>query len=480
MSFTDADNLPLVIDLDGTLLRSDVLYESTLKLLRTKPWLVFALPLWLAGGKARLKQEIASRVELDFASLPFDEEVMAWIQSERARGRHVALCSASDTKCARGVADHLGLFDEVIASDGRVNVSAHRKAQALTERYGKHGFDYAGNSSDDLPVWDGARHAIVVSASPRFRARARHRFHVEREFERAGATLWTWFGAMRIHQWSKNLLIFIPLLGAHRIFELELLGQALLAFLAFGLCTSSVYLVNDLMDLESDRRHPRKRNRPFAAGRLSALAGAIVAILALVASFGIALNVTPAFFAWLAVYFAVTLAYTFWLKRKVMIDVLTLSGLYMLRVIGGAAAVGLAPSFWLLAFCLFLFLSLALVKRYSELQVMVTEGRDEAHGRGYRTVDLPLIQMFGVVAGFSAVLVLALYINGESVQQLYRRPEVMWLTVPILLYWVGRIWAAAHRGQMHDDPLLFAFRDRVSLVSGAAFLAVLSLAAVPW
>jgi 4-hydroxybenzoate polyprenyltransferase len=480
MSFTDADNLPLVIDLDGTLLRSDVLYESTLKLLRAKPWLVFALPFWLGGGKARLKQEIANRVELDIASLPFDEEVMAWIRSERARGRHVALCSASDTKCARGVADHLGLFDEVIASDGQVNVSAHRKAQALTERYGKHGFDYAGNSSDDLPVWEGARHAIVVSASPRLRARARNRFHVEREFERAGATLWTWVGAMRIHQWSKNLLLFIPLLGAHRIFELELLGQALLAFFAFGLCASSVYLVNDLMDLESDRRHPRKRNRPFAAGRLSALAGAIVAILALIAAFGIALNVTPAFLAWLAVYFAVTLAYTFWLKRKVMIDVLSLSGLYMLRVIAGVAAVGVALSFWLLALCLFLFLSLAFVKRYSELQVMVAEGREQAHGRGYRTGDLPLVEMFGIVAGFSAVLVLALYINGDAVQQLYRRPEVMWLTVPILLYWVGRIWVIAHRGLMHDDPLLFAFRDRISLVSGAAFLAVLSLAAVPW
>jgi len=480
MNRADPASVPLVVDLDGTLMRSDALYETTLKLLSLKPYLVFALPFWLAGGKARLKHEIAKRVELDIALLPFDEEVMAWIRDERARGRHVALCSASDTKCAQGVADHLRLFDEVIASDGRINVSAHRKAQILTERYGRHGFDYAGNSSDDLPVWEGARRAIVVSASPRLRARARTRFHVEREFERARATLWTWLGAMRIHQWSKNLLLFIPLLGAHQIFELQLLVQALLAFVAFGLCASSVYLVNDLLDLESDRRHPRKRKRPFAAGRLSTLAGSIVAMVGLVASFAIAISVTPAFVAWLAVYVALTLAYTFWLKRKVMIDVLSLSALYMLRVVAGAAAVGIAASFWLLAFCLFLFLSLAFVKRYSELQIMLAEGRDEAHGRGYRTDDLPLIQIFGIVAGFSAVLVLALYINGESVMMLYRRPEVVWLTVPILLYWIGRIWVMAHRGLMHDDPMLFAFRDRMSLVSGAAFLAVLWLAAVPW
>jgi 4-hydroxybenzoate polyprenyltransferase len=285
---------------------------------------------------------------------------------------------------------------------------------------------------------------------------------------------------MRIHQWSKNLLLFIPLLGAHRILEVELFAQALLAFFAFGLCASSTYMLNDLMDLESDRRHPRKRNRAFASGRLSALAGAMVAIFVLVASFGIAFGVTPAFVAWLAIYFAVTVAYTLWLKRKVMMDVLCLSGLYIVRVIAGVAAVGVALSFWLLALCLFLFLSLAFVKRYSELQAMAAEGREQTHGRGYQTADLPLVQTFGIVAGFSAVLVLALYINGDAVQQLYRHPEAMWLTVPILLYWIGRIWVFAHRGLMHDDPLLFAFRDRISLASGAAFLAVLWLAAVPW
>jgi 4-hydroxybenzoate polyprenyltransferase len=271
----------------------------------------------------------------------------------------------------------------------------------------------------------------------------------------------------------KNLLLVLPLLGSHQISDIGLLVTALVAFIAFGLCASSVYLINDLMDLESDRQHPRKRLRPFAAGVLSPLTGVMLAGLLLVSSFAIAAFVAPAFLGWLLVYFAVTVAYTFVLKRKEIVDALSLAALYTLRIIAGGAAVGLAASFWLLAFSMFLFLSLAFVKRYSELQVMLAQGRDEAKGRGYRTDDLPLIQTLGVVSGFAAVLVLALYINGESVLRLYQRPEVMWLTVPILLYWITRIWIKTHRGLMHDDPVLFAIRDRVSIVAGALFLAVM-------
>lgn len=465
--------VPLVVDLDGTLVRTDTLHESTLLLLRGAPQRALHLPLWLARGRARMKREIAQRVELDVAGMPFHDELVAWIGTERARGRRVVLATAADEKVAHAVAAHLGLFDEVIASDGTVNRSAHRKAALLVEKFGERGFDYAGNSRDDLPVWERARHAIVVSAPASVQRAAAQRAPVERAFGglRAGAR--AWLKALRLHQWMKNLLLFLPLLGAHQIFDPALVTKAIVAFFAFGFCASSVYVVNDLMDLEADRHHPRKRLRPFAAGALSPLAGVAVAGLLLVAALAIAYAVAPLFLAWLLAYFAVTVAYTFALKRKEIVDALSLAALYTLRIIAGGAAVGIAASFWLLAFSLFLFLSLAFVKRYSELLVMLEQGRDEAKGRGYRADDLPLIQTLGVVSGFAAVLVLALYINGESVLALYQRPEVMWLTVPILLYWITRVWIKTHRGLMHDDPVLFALKDRVSILSGAMFLAVM-------
>jgi 4-hydroxybenzoate polyprenyltransferase len=464
---------PLVIDLDGTLIRSDLLHESTLKLMRGGPHLVLALPLWLASGKARLKREIASRVTLDVASLPYDESVLEWIRAERRAGRRVVLCTASDAAYANEVAAHLGLFDDVIASDGTTNVSASRKASALAERYGEGGFDYAGNSRDDVPVWERARKAILVGVSPGVRAHARNAFQVDREFERPRPGPWIWLRAMRLQQWVKNVLVFLPLLGAHQLLNAALWGKAFLAFLAFGLCASTVYLVNDLMDLESDRRHPRKRTRPFASGALSPLTGLGLAAVSLASSVAIAATVSPAFVGWLGVYFAVTLAYTFFLKRKVIVDCIVLGGLYTLRIVAGGAAVGIPASFWLLAFSLFLFLSLAFVKRYSELLIVSKQGREDAHGRGYRTGDLSLVQTMGVVSGFVAVMLIALYINGDTVMRLYARPEVLWLTVPVVLYWVSRVWMQAHRGNIDDDPLLFAVRDRYSLACGVLFLAVM-------
>jgi 4-hydroxybenzoate polyprenyltransferase len=278
---------------------------------------------------------------------------------------------------------------------------------------------------------------------------------------------------MRLHQWLKNLLAFLPLAGAHQLSNWSLLQQAALAFVAFGLCASSVYILNDLMDLESDRLHPRKRKRPFAAGLVSPLTGLALAALLLMVAFSLALAMQPAFVGWLGVYFAVTIAYTFFLKRRVLVDCLTLGGLYTLRIVAGGAAVGVPPSFWLLAFSLFLFLSLAFVKRYSELILVAKAAKLEAHGRGYQAGDLSIVQAMGVASGFTAVMLMALYINGDTVLKLYSRPEVLWLTIPVLLYWVSRMWMQAHRGNLDDDPVIFAVRDRYSLACGALFVAVL-------
>jgi 4-hydroxybenzoate polyprenyltransferase/phosphoserine phosphatase len=476
MNEGDKPDVPLVVDLDGTLLRTDLLYESVLALLRTNPLAALRIPLWLARSKAYLKSQIAQRVLLNFSSMPYHEALIDWLRSERARGRRLVLATASDEKLARAVAEHLPLFDEVMASDGKTNNASDRKADALVARFGERGFDYVGNSRADLAVWRRARRAVLVSAPQSVRRAAAQLTQVDREFGSPPAGLSVWVKALRPHQWIKNLLLFLPLIGSHQIFETALLAKALMGFIAFGLCASSVYVVNDLMDLESDRHHPHKRLRPFAAGVLSPLAGLMVAGVLLISSFAMAAWIDSAFLAWLGVYYAVTTIYTFALKRKEIVDALSLAALYTLRIVAGGAAVGLPLSFWLLAFALFLFLSLAFVKRCAELQLMLQQGRDWAKGRGYRTDDLPLIQTQGVVSGFAAVLVLALYINSEAVLRLYQHPEIIWLTVPIFLYWITRIWMKTHRGLMHDDPVLFAIKDRVSIVSGVLFLLVMWVA----
>ena len=459
---------PLVVDLDGTLIQTDLLHETTLLLARQQPWALALLPLWLSKGKASMKQRIVDVVQPDFASLPYQQELLKWLQSERQAGRRLVLCTASDERLARGVADHLGLFDEVMGSDGRTNLSGESKAARLVDRFGEGGYDYAGNSSDDLPVWAHARQAIVVSASARVRAAAQRQGKVAREFDGPQASLTTWLKALRLHQWLKNLLVFLPLLGAFR-FDAGLLVQALLAFLAYGLCASSVYVVNDLMDLESDRIHPRKRLRPFASGAISVPKALLATVLLLAGSALIAARLPQAFGLTLLVYYALTLAYTFFLKRRVLVDCVTLGMLYTLRIVAGVAATGLPHSFWFLAFPLFLFLSLAFVKRYSELQGLLALGRTGAAGRGYLASDAPLVMAMGVAAGFCAVLLLALYLNSDVVVQRYMHPERLWLTLPVVLYWVVRMWMQAQRGHLSDDPVVFAVKDRYSLACAALF-----------
>lgn len=468
--------VPLVVDLDGTLIRSDLLHESALLLLREQPLALLHFPVWLQQGRAHLKDQIAQRVPLDVSQLPYHSELMGWIAAERASGRHTVLCTASNERYAQAVAAHTGLFDEVLASDDKTNLSAAKKAARLLERFDEKGFDYVGNSADDLQVWPHARRAIVVNASARVTARAVRVADVSAQWPSPSAGWRDWLKAIRLHQWLKNLLVLLPLAGAFKLGDWQMLQPALLAFLAFGLCASSVYVLNDLMDLQSDRAHPRKRLRPFASGRLSVPAGLAATLLLLLLAAAVASTARVAFQWSLLAYFGLTLAYTFYLKRRLIVDCLALGTLYTLRIVAGWSAVGLPPSFWLLAFSLFLFLSLAFVKRYSELLVAVQAGRSDAPGRGYIASDLPLLMVMGVAAGFGSVMLLALYINGDTVLRQYARPEVLWLTVPIQLFWVSHMWMQAQRGLMHDDPVVFAVRDRYSLASGVLFALTLAVA----
>ena len=303
---------------------------------------------------------------------------------------------------------------------------------------------------------------------------------VEKIFPNAQPGILTRLRVLRVHQWLKNILIFVPILAAHQLFSIETWGVLLLAFLSFSLCASSVYITNDLLDLESDRQHPRKRNRPFASGSVPVWMGAVFAPLLLLVSFALGWWVGGDFLPWLAAYFALTTAYSWGLKRLILVDSLTLAILYTLRIVAGAAAVSMSLSFWLLALSVFLFLSLAFVKRYAELEVQIHRGHEKIHGRGYYTSDAPLIQSFGVISGYLSVLILALYINSVDVMKLYHSPQILWGTVPIMLFWISWMWVRAHRGEMHDDPLVFAVKDKASLIAGMAFAAVVSVGAVGW
>lgn len=458
-----AHDTPLCVDLDGTLIRTDMLHETVLLLARRSPPSLLRLPLWLAEGKAALKRRIAERVAIDAATLPYRTDVLALIATARKEGRRVVLATATQATIAHAIADHLGLFDEVMASTDTVNLSGPHKADALVARFGEGGFDYIGNHWDDLPVIRHARRAWIVCNDGRLR-RAAMRSHAEPrwiETERQG--IGPWIKALRAHQWVKNGLIFVPLLAAKEIGNPALLLAAVLAFLAYSLFASAVYLVNDMLDLAADRRHRSKRHRPFAAGRLP-IAHGVMAVPVLVAlSWGIAAFLPIPFMIVLGIYAVVTTLYSFWLKQQVIVDVLLLAGLYTLRILAGAAATHVEPSFWLLAFSMFVFLSLAMVKRYSELRLAVLEGKDLA-GRGYLQVDLPVLLSIGTGSGLTSVLILALYTRSEIVPEHYPAPQWLWLVPPLMLYWVVRIWMKANRGEVHDDPVLFAVKDWQSLV----------------
>lgn len=456
------DQVALCVDLDGTLLKSDVLYESVLALLSKNPLYLFLLPFWLWRGKAALKHEIASRVELDAATLPYDERLVDMLRTTPTRPR--VLCTATNGKYATAIAEHLGVFDLVLASDESRNLSGRRKADLLVERFGEKAFDYAGNEECDLKVWERSRAAWVVNASGSLAERASRVSRLDQHLPGSRGGMKTWVKALRIHQWLKNLLVFVPLLASHRFLEAGAIVPTLVAFLAFGLCASGVYVLNDLLDLPSDRAHPRKRKRPFAAGSLPLIHGLAAAPLLTLAGFALALWVGWEFALVLLGYYAMTLAYSLRLKRVVMVDVVLLAGLYTIRIIGGAAALSTALSFWLLAFSMFLFLSLAMLKRYTELAIMLASGQEKASGRGYVVEDLPLIQSLGAASGYCAVLVFALYINSPESMELYRRPQILWLICPMLLYWISRVWVKAHRGLMDDDPVVFAVTDRMSQV----------------
>jgi len=463
-------SIPLVVDLDGTLTPTDTLVESVLLLAKRAPLDLFKLPVWLARGREVMKTEIARRVSVAPDALPYRDDLLDYLRQEKAAGRELVLATAAHASIAEGVAGHLALFDRVLATDGSRNLKGRNKLDAIRAEVGPK-FAYAGDSAADLPVWEGAQAAVLVGASGAVARTVRARHAVEKEFPKPAAGLGTWRKALRMHQWAKNLLLFVPLLTAFSFLPDDLATMAL-AFLCFSIAASSTYIANDLWDLANDRRHPRKRLRPFASGALPITSGVAAAVLLMGAAFSLASTINTGFMAMLLAYVILTTAYSWWLKERVLLDVLMLSVLYTLRILTGSVAVGIHTTSWLLAFSLFVFLSLALVKRCSELQLLQERGQASAHGRDYHVVDLAVLWPMGLASALAAVVVLGLYINAPETEARYASPVLLWGLAGLMIYWLGRLWIKTARGQMDDDPVLYALKDRGSRLVVLAMVVV--------
>ncbi|HSZ63833.1 MAG TPA: UbiA family prenyltransferase [Terriglobales bacterium] len=466
----------LCVDLDGTLIRGNVLWECLLMLLKTRPVIVFLIPFWLLAGRASFKRNIAARVRLDPASLTYRRPVLDLLRREKANGRRIALTTATHRELAEAIAKHLDLFDEVHATDGQVNLKGANKAAFLAERYADAGFDYVGDSVADVEVWRRASAAYVVGSDARAQ-QAGAVTTLKLAIVEPRASLRTWVNALRGHHWAKNLLLFLPLALSHNL-ALEPVLHTIVGFVLYGLCASGLYILNDLLDLHSDREHPWKKERPFAAGDISIPGGLVASFICLSVALGVGVFLNSHFGLALTGYATLTMLYSLYLKKIALLDVFVLSSFYSFRILAGALISDTPLSQWFLAFSLFFFLSLAMAKRYSELfhaSDLVEAGNS---GRGYHTGDREVLLSLGVGSSFSAVVIFSLYVHSPDVRVLYPSPEFLLLLCPIILYWLSRTWLLAHRGELNEDPVTLAIRDPVSYGIALASAAVIAVSIV--
>lgn len=472
---------PLVVDLDGTLIKTNLLFEAVNRFCIRHPFQFFRLFIWLYKGKRFLKTYLAKFSDLDPAFIPYNQSVIAWLQEQKEQGRYLILATENHKKFAQLIANYLGFFDEVLATTGKLNLKASSKRDLLLNYFGESGFDYLGDCTADLPIWMSADRAYIANPSKHLIKKLQVQnkpVHVLKE--NTLSFIKSWFKAFRPYQWMKNVLVFVPLFAAHQYTNNRNVILALLAFIIFNIIASSIYLFNDLVDVTDDRRHRHKRNRPFAAGDLSLLCGWLSWPLLLCSAFLFASAFMPFNFCLtLGLYSALTLAYSLRLKQIPILDVLILATLYTLRIIVGTAAISVPLSFWLLAFSMFLFASLAFIKRFSELQLLDQSGDETIlYGRGYRREDLQIISNMGISAGYLAVLILSFYIKDEHTAEMYASPQLIWFACFVLLYWISRIWLIANRGNMHDDLIIFVLKDKLSWFVAVVFIVIFLLAKV--
>lgn len=458
-------SLPLCVDLDGTLIQTDSLLESCLRLISEQPFRLIFLPFWLLCGKAGFKQKVSKHVDLSPKSLPFNTNLLKFLTQQRLHNRHLVLVTAANKKIASAIASHLNIFNEVIASDEVHNLSGKNKAHALTDKFGNKGFVYAGNADIDLHVWQHAAAAIVVNGSERLTNKARNITTIEKTFPAEEKNILKVISkSIRVHQWAKNMLIFTALILSHNWLNYDAIQLSIFAFFSFCFAASSIYIINDLIDLEADRKHQTKKYRPLASGALSIQSAIFMTPVLLSLSYLFASLINFDFIVILTIYLVLTTAYSLFLKPIALIDVITLTSLYTIRIVAGAIAINVPLSHWLLAFSMFIFLSLALIKRYSELRNLAQQGEISSVARGYHVNDLPAVSLFGISSGYISVLILVLYAHDLYAGTLYSNPDWLWFVAIAILYWVSHMWLLTFRGKMNEDPVLFAIRDRTSYI----------------
>ena len=472
---TEPSNL-IFVDLDGTLIRTDLFVESALVFLKENPLNLFRLLRWLAKGRSVAKTMLARRIHVDARSLPYERELIEYLEARRAQGARVVLATASHRSYARKVARHLGIFDDVIATSARRNRKGSTKLRAIERWAQDEPFAYAGDSNADRPIWNAAAANIHVNSSRSDVAQSASRKKLELSIRSRSSIMKSFVAGMRMHQYAKNGLIVVPLFTSHSYGELSSLVAVVWAVVCFSLCASGVYFLNDLMDLSADRQHATKSSRPLASGALPLQAGIAGAILLPVIALATAYAMLPVTFVYvLATYYVITTAYSLFLKSVVTADVMTLAVLYTLRVIAGGAAIGIVLSSWLLAFSVFIFTGLAFLKRYIEISAL-SELHGRAKGRGYFFEDREALFVLGSINSVVSVLVLSLYISSSDVSIYYDNPQILWLLCLLMLYWSNRLWIEARRGNINEDPVVFAIKDTVSRVILVAFVAVILLA----
>jgi 4-hydroxybenzoate polyprenyltransferase len=461
---------PIFIDLDGTLIRTDIFAESVLRLLKSKPSKIFSFVNWSLRGRSIAKAMTARRVRIDASTLPYNEDVIAYLSGEKAGGRPIILATAAHWRHARAVARHLGIFDDVLASNAHRNFKGIAKLAGIQAAVGGLPFTYGGDNKSDRPVWRAAQTAIFVDAPKKDVAEADARGATEANFAKTSSVLREFLQAIRPHQWAKNALIVVPLFTSHSYFAPTLVLQSAIAFFCFCLCASGAYLLNDILDIEADRRHKTKRHRPFARGSLPLKLGLAGAVVLPLGAFGLSLTLLPlGFSVALFIYYLLTNLYSLKLKSISTLDVFTLSALYTLRIAAGAAAISVVLSSWLLLFSIFFFLSLAYLKRYTEIFAL---GENRVPGRGYSGADRDSVFALGIASGVASTLILALYVQSEEVRTLYHQPNLLLFVCVGILYWLNRAWVGARRGKIHEDPVVFAFRDPPSRYVGVLLVLI--------
>ena len=457
-------NKIICVDLDGTLIASDTLHELLLVLVKKNFLCLFFLPLWLFKGKAYFKYQIAKRVAINPKAFPYNKDVLDYIREQKKSGSIISLVTAANSRIAEAIADHLGFFDYVFASCENNNLSGLKKAKKCNEQFGEGGYTYIGNAQCDLKVWKAAREAVVVSNKKALINKVAKMSKDSVILQAPGLTFKGFLKAIRVHQYVKNLLIFLPFLVglSQHIFSFTAFCNYIVAFCAFSLAASSVYLLNDMCDVASDRQHPTKCKRAIASGAMSMPAAFVMVCVFLGGAIALSSFLPIIFAEVLLCYLFTTLLYSFYLKSKVLIDVITLAGLYTIRVLAGMYLSVGGYSSWLLMFSLFFFASLAFLKRFIELDHLKKSGQLTVVGRGYHVQYLLLVQMFGITSGYISAMIFSLYLNSDKVMLHYKHCHFLYLMVPIILYWISRIWLKSLDGKVNDDPVVYAIQDRMT------------------